>query len=117
MSTRSFTIRKAYVLSAIKKDGTRVYYDTDAHSGGYPYWSTWASMRKEFPSLDKVPTIGPKDYLRNDVTSIEVLEVKMQAKVVQTTELVSEARAKAEAEIAKIQKELARKIALLEGVQ
>ena len=117
MSATSFTIRKAYVLSAIKKDGSRVYYDTDAHSGGYPYWSTWASIHKEFPSLDKVPTIGPKDYMRNEVTSIEVLEVSYKAKVVQTTELVSEAKAKAMAEIDKIQKELARKIASLEGMQ
>ena len=117
MSATSFTIRKAYVLSAIKKDGSRVYYDTDAHSGGYPYWSTWASIHKEFPSLDKVPTIGPKDYMRNDVISIEVLEVTYRAKVIQSTELVSEARAKAEAEIAKIQKELAQKIAMLEGVK
>ncbi len=116
MSATSFTIRKAYVLSAIKKDGSRVYYDTDAHSGGYPYWSTWASIHKEFPSLDKVPTIGPKDYMRNEVTSIEVLEVSYKAKVVQTTELVSEAKAKAMAEIDKIQKELARKVAALEGM-
>ena len=115
MST--FTIRKAYVLSAIKKDGSRVYYDTDDHSGGYPYWSTFTSIRKEFPTLDKVPTIGPKDYMRNEVTTIEVLEVKYQAKVVQTTELVSEAKAKAMAEIDKIQKDLARKISALEGMK
>lgn len=116
MST-SFTIRKAYVLSAIKKDGSRVYYDTDAHSGGYPYWSTFTSIHNEFPSLDKIPVIGPKDYMRNDVTTIEVLEVKYQAKVVQTTELVSEAKAKAMAEIDKIQKDLERKIASLEGMK
>ena len=55
--------------------------------------------------------------MRRDVTTIEVLEVKVQAKVVQTTEIVSEARAKAMAEIAKIEKELARKIAMLEGTK
>jgi hypothetical protein len=55
--------------------------------------------------------------MRNDVTAIEVLEVKMQAKVVESTELVSEAKAKAIAEIAKIEKELARKIAMLEGTK
>ena len=43
--------------------------------------------------------------------------VSIRAKVVSTTEIVSEARAKAEAEIAKIQKELARKIAMLENVK
>ena len=115
--SKSFVIRKAYVLSAIKKDGSRVYYDTDAHSGGYPYWSTFTSIHKEFPSLDKVPVIGPKDYMRNEVTTIEVLEVTYRAKVVSSTELVSEAKAKAMAEIDKIQKELARKIASLEGMQ
>lgn len=117
MSNKTFTIDKTYILSAINKKGERVYYDTDAHSGGYPYWSTFALSAKKFSSLDKVPTIGPKDYMRNDVNSIEVLEVTYRAKVIQSTELVSEARAKAEAEIAKIQKELAQKIAMLEGVK
>ena len=116
-TTKTFTIKKSYVLSAISKNGQRVYYDTDSHSGGYPYWSTSTYSLKEFGSLDKIPVISSKDYMRNDVTAIEVLEVKVQAKVVQTTELVSEARAKAEAEIAKIQKELARKIAMLEDVK
>lgn len=117
MPSKSFTIRKAYVLSAINKKGERVYYDTDSHSGGWPYWSTFGG--KEFLSLDKVPTIkrDSKDYMSNEVTTIEVLEVIHRAKVIQTTELVSEARAKAEAEIAKIQRELAQKIALLEGVK
>lgn len=116
MSNKTFTISKAYVLSAINKKGERVYYDTDMHSGGYPYWSTYAASAKNFGTLEKIPTIGPKDYMRNDVTCIEVLEVKMQAKVVESTELVSEAKAKAMAEIDKIQKELARKISMLEGM-
>lgn len=116
MSSKTFTIQKTYILSAINKAGQRVYYDTDTHSGGYPYWSTWASSAKKFDTLEKIPTIGPKDYMRNDVTCIEVLEVKMQAKVVESTELVSEAKAKAMAEIAKIEKELARKISMLEGM-
>jgi hypothetical protein len=55
--------------------------------------------------------------MRQDVTSIEVLEIKIQAKVVSTTEIVSEARAKAMAEIAKIEQELRRKVAMLEGVK
>lgn len=112
----TFTIKKAYALSAIDKTGKRVYYDTDAHSGGYPYWSTYFNQFKTWDSVDKVPTIGPKDYMRNDVTTIEVIEVDIRAKVVQTTELVSEAKAKAMAEIAKIEKELARKISALEGM-
>ena len=114
--SKAFTISKAYVLSAIKKDGKRVYYDTDSHSGGYPYWSTSALGCKQFYELDKIPTIGPKDYMRNEVTVIEVLEVKNQATVISSTELVSEAKAKAMAEIDKIQKELARKVAALEGM-
>ena len=117
MSSKTFTISKAYILSAIKKDGSRVYYDTDSHSGGYPYWSTYAMSCKRFDSLDKIPTLKGDDYMRTDVVSIEVLEVKYQAKIVESTELVSEARAKAMAEIDKIQKELAHKIAMLEGVK
>ena len=113
----TFTIKKAFALSAIDKAGKRVYYDTDAHSGGYPYWSPYFNQFKTWDTLDKVPVMGGEDYMRREVTSIEVVEVKVQAKVVQTTEIVSEARAKAEAEIAKIQKELARKIAQLENVK
>jgi len=117
MSIKTFTISTAYILSAIDKAGQRVYYDTDAHSGGYPYWSTWAPSAKRFETLEKIPTFSGTDYMRRDVVSIEVLEVKMQAKVIQTTEIVSEAKAKAMAEIAKIEKELARKIAMLEGTK
>jgi hypothetical protein len=119
MPKDTFAIDKFYVLSAINKSGNRVYYDTDAHSGGYPYWSTFSSVacNKKFAKLDDIPTFSSTDYMRRDVNSIEVLEVKIQAKVVQTTEIVSEARAKAEAEIAKIQKELAQKIARLENVK
>jgi hypothetical protein len=113
----TFTIKKAYMLTAINKAGERVYYDIDSHSGGYPYWSTYYNDSRSYDSLTKIPIIGPRDYLRNDVIRIEVLEVNIQAKIVQTTEMVSEARAKAMAEIAKIEAELARKIALLEGTK
>jgi hypothetical protein len=113
----TFTIKKAYTLSAIDKAGKRVYYDTDAHSGGYPYWSPYLNQHKTWDTLDKIPTFSSTDYMRREVVSIEVLEVKVQAKVVQTTEIVSEAKAKAMAEIDKIQKELARKIAQLEGMK
>lgn len=117
MSTKTFTIKQAYALSAIDKAGKRVYYDTDAHSGGYPYWSPYFNQFKTWETLDKIPTFSGTDYMRREVVSIEVLEVKVQAKVVQTTEIVSEAKAKAMAEIAKIEKELARKIAMLEGTK
>lgn len=117
MSSNIFTIKKAYALSAIDKAGKRVYYDTDSHSGGYPYWSPYFNQFKTWETLDKIPTLSGTDYMRREVVSIEVIEVKIQAKVVQTTEIVSEARAKAEAEIAKIQKDLAHKIAMLEGVK
>jgi hypothetical protein len=55
--------------------------------------------------------------MRKDVASIEVLEVKIQAKVVSTTEIVSEVRAKAMAEITKLEAELNRKVAMLEGTK
>jgi hypothetical protein len=117
MSDKTFTIKKAYALSAIDKAGQRVYYDTDSHSGGYPYWSTSDYNLRQFASLDKVPTFSGTDYMRRDVVSIEVLEVEIQARVVQTTEIMSEARARAEAEITEIRKELARKLARLENVK
>lgn len=116
MSTKTFTIKKAYQLSAINKDRKRVYYDTDSHSGGYPYWSTWHN-NVTFDTLEKIPTISSTDYMRTEVASIEVLEVTIQARVVHQDELVSEARTRAMTEIGKIQKELADKIALLEKMK
>jgi hypothetical protein len=113
----TFTIKKAYALSAIDKAGKRVYYDTDSHSGGYPYWSPWLDQHKTWDELDKIPTFSSTDYMRQDVVSIEVLEIEIQARVVQTTEIVSEVRAKAMAEIAKLEAELNRKVALLEGTK
>jgi hypothetical protein len=113
----TFTISKAYALSAVDKAGKRVYYDTDSHSGGYPYWSPWLDQHKTWDELDKIPTFSSTDYMRQDVVSIEVLEVEIQARVVQTTEIVSEVRAKAMAEIAKLELELRRKVAMLEGVK
>jgi hypothetical protein len=113
----TFTIKKAYALSAIDKAGKRVYYDTDSHSGGYPYWSPYFGSHKTWESLDKIPTFSGTDYMRKDVNSIEVLEVKIQAKVVSTTEIVSEVRAKAMAEIEKLEQELRRKVAMLEGTK
>ena len=113
----TFTIKKTYALSAIDKAGKRVYYDTDSHSGGYPYWSPWLDQHKTWDELDKIPTFSSTDYMRRDVVSIEVLEVEIQARVVQTTEIVSEVRAKAMAEIAKLELELRRKVALLEGTK
>ena len=113
----TFTIKRAYALSAIDKAGKRVYYDTDSHSGGYPYWSPWLDQHKTWDELDKIPTFSSTDYMRQDVVSIEVLEVEIQARVVQTTEIVSEVRAKAMAEIAKLELELRRKVAMLEGTK
>lgn len=117
MSNKTFTISKAFVLSALKKDGARVYYDVDSHSGGYPYWSTSALGCRQFHDLDKIPTFKHDDYMRREVTVIEVLEVKYQARVVESTEVVSEVKAKAMAEIAKIEKELARKVSMLETMK
>jgi hypothetical protein len=113
----SFTIKKAYALSAIDKAGQRVYYDTDSHSGGYPYWSPWLDQHRTWDELDKLPTFSGTDYMRRDVTVIEVLEVKSQAKVVSTTEIVSEVRAKAMADIEKLEQELRRKVAMLESTK
>jgi hypothetical protein len=113
----TFTIKKAYALSAIDKAGKRVYYDTDSHSGGYPYWSPWLNQDTTWKSLDEIPTFSSTDYMRQDVTTIEVLEIEIQARVVQTTEIVSEVRAKAMAEIEKLELELRRKVALLEGTK
>ncbi len=120
MSQNKFTIRKVYICSAINKAGERVYYATDPTSGGYPFWIAHSQIAEEWLSLDKVPVIGPEDYMdymRNTVTKIEILEVEHRAKVVRSTDMISDARAMAEAEIAKIQEELNRKIAALKELK
>jgi hypothetical protein len=111
MSTATFELKKIYVLSAINVNGKREYYAIDSHSGAWPYWSTHVRSGIEFDSLDKIPTIGGN--MITYVTRIEVLEVTTSARVVETTELVSFAKAQAMAEIARIQADLDRKIALL----
>ena len=114
--SKTFTIKKSYQLSAVKADGTRVWWDTDSHSGGYPYWSTWHNNRT-FDSLDKIPVLGGEDYMRKDVILIEVLEVEITGRVVDSTEIVSVAKAKAMAEIEAIQKELEKKLATLKDMK
>lgn len=116
MSTKQFTIHSKYVLSAFDNQGERVYYAFDAHSGGYPYWAKNFNGAAVFTELEKIPTIGPSDYMHKRMSRIEILEVKYIARVVESIELVSEVKAKAMAEIEKIQKELARKISELEGM-
>lgn len=117
MSKETFIIKRAYALSAVDKAGKRVYFATDSHSGGYPYWSPYWSQDKTWDSLDKIPTFSSDDYMRRDVVSIEVLEVEIQARVVTTTEIVSQHRAQALAEIEKLEQELRRKVALLLGTK
>lgn len=117
MSIKPITIKKSYALSAIDKAGKRVYYDTDPQSGGYAYWSPWMNQDQTWESLDKIPTFSREHYMCQLVTSIEVLEVQVRVKVVQSTELVSVARAKAMAEIAKIQEDLAHRVAMLEDIK
>lgn len=117
MSNDAFVLQKFYILSAIDKSGKRVYYDTDSHSGGYPYWSSFFRSIKIFESLESVPVLSPNDYMRNSVTRIEVLEVEVNAKVVNCEEMISEAKRKAMAEVAKIEQELERKIAALKDMK
>lgn len=112
MSSDKFTIKKAFQLTAIDLSGDRVYYDIDAHSGGYPFWGVQHNDRT-YETLDKVPVIGPNDYMRKKVTRIEILEIEIQARVISVVDLIEDARARAMAEIDKIQKELETKVAAL----
>lgn len=113
----AFLINKTYQLSGVKPDDSRVYYDTDYHSGGYPYWTDSSKRAKTFDVLDKVPSVRGDDYMVTGMKAIEVLEVTTYAKVISTSDLVSVARAKAEVEIAEIEKQLAAKIAALKGIK
>ena len=102
-----------YVLSAIEKDGRRGFYAIDQHSGGYPYWSPYLHMARLVDSVDKLDPLHTDNYMRNGVTSIEVLKLVTTATVVTTEEIESEARAKAMKEIAEIEQKLREKTAEL----
>lgn len=115
MSDKSFTIKTVYVLS--RKTGAREYYANDPHSGGYPYWSEYISSATTYDTMEEVPIIGLDDRDRSGLASLEVLRVDTVATVVETTDLISEAKAKAMAEIEKIQAELASRIAALGGMK
>lgn len=113
----TFLINKTYQISGVKLDDSRVYYDTDYNSGGYPYWTDCSRRAKTFDVLDKVPSVGKSDYMATGMKSIDVIEVTTYAKVISTSDLISVARAKAEVEIAEIEKQLANKIAALKGMK
>ena len=54
--------------------------------------------------------------MRERMSSIEILKVSEIAEVISTEQIVSEARQKAEEEIAKIRRELEEKVAALEKI-
>ena len=117
MTDKTFVISKKYRLSGIyKEDGARVYYDTDSHSGGYPYWSSFGQY-KEFNSLDKVPTLKADDPMLQQVTSVEVLEVTTSARVISKEEMISDAKAKVISKIQQLQSDLDKEIAALENIK
>ena len=117
MSDKSFTIKTVYVLPGIRKTVERVYFAIDSRSGGYPYWSEYISSAETYDTMEEVPIIGHGDHPSGGLVSLEVLSVSTVARVVEATELISEAKARAMAEIEKIQAELASRIAALGGMK
>ncbi len=105
-----------YVLSSIDAKGNRGFYALDAHSGGYPYWSSSLRSAELVDSLDKLDPMTNDTYMRNNIISLEVLKIETIATVVSSEEMVSAARAKAMAEIAEIEALLRKKTAALRSL-
>ena len=112
----SIKLKTSFLISGIKPDNSRVYYAIDSHSGGYPYWASYTAAAKEFESATAVERLGKDDFMRKEVIKIEVLRVELEATVVGTEEMVSEAKAKAMAEIAAIEKQLQEKTKALRSM-
>lgn len=106
-----------YVLSAIDSNGKRGFYALDSHSGGYPYWSHTLRNAELVDGLDKLDPMTNTSYMRENVTSVEVLKIETMATVVSTQEIVSAARAKAMAEIAEIEALLRKKTDALRSLK
>ena len=109
-----------YIIAGYEKGSTeRKYWEIDSHSGGWPFWSTFGG--KQFSSLEEAAKVkareaGDGSIMRERMSSIEILKVSEIAEVISTEQIVSEARQKAEEEIAKIRRELEEKVAALEKI-
>lgn len=116
MSIKLSTEYVISVISAIKADKKRVFLGIDSNSGGYGYWTDYVGMARKYSKLDELYKISKDDYLRKEVVEIQVLRVNEIAEIVTTEEIVSEAKAKAMAEVAEIQKKLDKKLAELRSM-
>ena len=109
-----------YIIAGYERGSTdRKYWNIDSHSGGWPYWSTFRG--KHFSTLEDAAKVianeaGPGMHMRERMSSVEILKVSEVAEVVPAEQIVSEARQKAEAEIASIRRDLEQKIAALEKI-
>ena len=117
--SKQINLGVSYVVSAIDtKTNKRVFQGTDSYSGGYPYWATYIE------AADKLKTAGEAQkrysnqsgFLASGVQDVEILKVSVIAEVMTRETIISEERAKAQAEINKIQADLAEHIRKLEAM-
>ena len=77
--SKTFEQPEKYSVTAMKGD-SRVFIDYDAHSGGYPYWST-LSMVRTVNTLAEAVRMYNYDYLKgpgmkNGVTEVSLVKVR-----------------------------------------
>ena len=113
----SFILSTHYVISATNTKGDRLYYALDSNSGGYPYWAARVEVAKTFKDLNAIPLDSVDKNMVKDMAVVEVLQIEMVAKVMNSQELVSAAKLKAMAEIAKIEQDLTDRVSKLKNMK
>jgi len=104
-----FTVANGYVISGVKKDGTRFYAAKDSNSGGYLYWTTHYDRAEHY----SVPTMSVDAYLKKegqDEVAIEILEVTAIATVVTSDDIIAQVRRAAQEKIDKINADLQKEL-------
>jgi hypothetical protein len=67
---------KEYVITAIDANGDTVFYASDSHSGGYPFWSSY-NYKTFHIEPDVVKLFGTDSYMYNNIVKISVCEIQL----------------------------------------
>ena len=112
----SIILETYFVISGVKQNGERVFYATDIHSGGWPYWTDLIKNAQTFVSLKNLPIVSTSSYLQQGIDKIEILKLESVATVYDQHSITEELTAEANQEIAKIQKKLEERLSELNVV-
>lgn len=56
--------------------GEQVYLDTDASSGGYPYWTNWPDSARKFSSPEDALHALDIDYMYSQASNIQIATIE-----------------------------------------